>query len=111
MHIQFCAETHEGAEASQLPELLRLQADILLSTPQPQESVAADALERSLDCARQEGALTWELRTAMTVARLRARQGRGQEGRDVLSSVYARFTEGFETHDLKAARQLLQALG
>ncbi len=45
----------------------------------------------------------------MTLARLRAKQGRGPEGRESLASVYSRFTEGFGTRDLKAAGLLLQA--
>jgi predicted ATPase len=58
--------------------------------------------------AREQGALSWELRASMTVARLRAKQGRADEGRQQLRAVYARFTEGFETVDLQAAKQLLQ---
>jgi predicted ATPase len=105
------ADVHEGAETSHLPELLRIQSEVLVAIAHPDESRAEEALKRSLGGARQQGALAWELRTAMTLARLRVRQGRGDEGRQLLSSVYARFAEGFETDDLKAARQLLQALG
>src|SRR6185295_13512820 len=105
------AETEVGSEASQFPELLRVQADILISMPSPDEVLAEAVLTRTLAEARGQCALAWELRASMTLARLRARQGRSHEGRDTLSSVYARFTEGFETNDLKAAQQRLHALG
>src|SRR5262249_39149091 len=104
-------ETEAGSERSQFPELLRVQADLLLSMPSTDEAVAEVTIIRALAEARRQCALAWELRTAMTLARLRVRQGRAQEGRESVSSVYARFTEGFETPDLKAARQLLQSLG
>jgi predicted ATPase len=51
----------------------------------------------------------WELRLALTLARARAAQGRSHEARPLLEQVYSRFSEGFETNDLKAAAQLLQS--
>lgn len=104
------AETAAGTETSQFPELLRVQADILVSMPTTDEVLAEAIITRSLAEARRQGALAWELRTAMTLARLRMKQGRGPEGRESLSSVYARFTEGFGTRDLETAAQLLQSL-
>jgi len=101
------AETEAGSETSQFPELLRVQAEILLMRPQPDEERAEAALERSLSAARQQGALSWELRTSMTLSRLRSRQGRAQEGRRQLAAVFERFTEGFDTVDLAAAKPLL----
>lgn len=101
------ADAHDGAEMSHLPELLRVQGEILFMRPQPDEAGASAALERSLSVARQQGALSWELRTSMTLARLRAKQGRGQEGRELVASVYARFTEGFGTPDLEEAQKVL----
>ena len=105
------AETEAGSEMCQYPELLRVHADILVSTPSTDVALAEAFITRALEEARRQGALAWELRTAMTLCRLRVKQGRGQEGRESLSSVYDRFTEGFETRDLKAARALLEALG
>jgi predicted ATPase len=101
-------ETEAGSEISQLPELLRVQADILVSMPSTDEALAEAAITRALAEARRQCALAWELRAAMTFARLRMKQGRGQEGRDLVSSVYARFTEGFDTRDLAAAAEFLQ---
>jgi hypothetical protein len=57
--------------------------------------------------AREQGALFWELRAALSLARLKATQGR-PEAKRVLTPVYDRFTEGFETADLRAARAMLE---
>jgi predicted ATPase len=67
-------------------------------------------LLQSLDWARRQRALSWELRAASSLARLRLRQGKVGDGRACLEPVYARFTEGFDTADLAAARQLLNGL-
>lgn len=104
------AETQDGEEALELPELLRLQAAVLLSMPGKGESQAEDCLMRSLECARRQHASAWELRTATSLARLRMRQGRHEEAHEIVAGVYRSFTEGFETHDLKAAQQLLNEL-
>jgi hypothetical protein len=100
------AETEAGSEASHIPELLRLRAEILLSIPSADEALTEAVILRAMNEARRHSALAWELRAAMTLARLRMKQGRGPEGRELVSSVYARFTEGFETCDLEAARRL-----
>lgn len=97
-------------DAVETPELLRVQATILLAMPEPDEVAAERCLMKSLECARRQSALAWELRTAITLARLRAKQSRVAEARQLVSSLYERFTEGFETRDLKAAKQLLSEL-
>ena len=66
---------------------------------------------RSLDWARRQGALSWELRAATSLARLWHEQGRTADARALLMPVYDRFTEGFDTADLKAARALSGDLG
>jgi len=104
------AQSEAGSELCQFPEMLRIQAEILLSMPSTDEARAQAILVRALEEARRQGALAWELRAAMTLARLRVTQGRGREGRELVSCVYARFTEGLETRELGAARQLLQSL-
>jgi predicted ATPase/DNA-binding winged helix-turn-helix (wHTH) protein len=93
-----------------LPEFMRIKGEILISAPQPALSEAESLFFRSLDLAGQQLALSWQLRTAKSLARLRYSQGRPSEARDVLAPVYARFTEGFESADLIAARQLLDRL-
>ena len=101
------AESEAGTETSQFPELLRVRADILVSMPSADEVLAETVVMRALEEARRQCALAWELRAAMTLARLRVKQNRG-EGRELVSSLYARFTEGFETTDLREARSLLE---
>jgi hypothetical protein len=100
-------ETH--AERWLIAELLRIKADILLR--HGQEAQAAAHLQDALEWARRQGALSWDLRTATSLARLLHRQGLGHKARAILAPVYARFTEGFATPDLCAARTLLDALG
>jgi predicted ATPase len=66
--------------------------------------------ERALAIARAQQAKSWELRVAMSMARLWRDQGRPTEARDLLAAIYGWFTEGFDTHDLKDAKALLDAL-
>jgi predicted ATPase/DNA-binding winged helix-turn-helix (wHTH) protein len=91
-----------------LPELLRIKALIVASTPQSDRAVAIAWLDKSLAIAREQSALALELRSATTLARWLAEDGQRDAARDVLSSVYGRFTEGFETADLRIAHQLLK---
>jgi tetratricopeptide (TPR) repeat protein len=89
-------------------ELLRIRGDVAL---RGERGADAEALfEESLDWSVRQGALSWELRTATSLARLKQAQGRASEARARLRFVYDRFTEGFETADLRAARNLLKAL-
>jgi len=76
----------------------------------PDVSQAEENLKQSLALARRQGALGYELRTAIVLARLQLRQGRRQEAREILSPVYGRFTEGFRTRSLTTARELLAEL-
>ena len=62
---------------------------------------------RSLECARAQGALSWELRTALSLALLERSQGQTNESHQLLQDVYDRFTEGFGTSDLKHAKRFL----
>jgi predicted ATPase/DNA-binding winged helix-turn-helix (wHTH) protein len=104
------ADTQDGQEPLEWPELLRLQADVLLSLPGKSEAQAEDCLVRSLACARRPHASAWVLRTTMSFARLRMRQGRREEAHEMLAGAYRSFTEGFGTRDLQAAEQLLNEL-
>ena len=74
-------------------------------------SAAAEELYRkALGIAEEQGAKLWELRAAVSLARLRRDQGRPAEARDLLAPVYGWFTEGFDTPDLQEAKALLEAL-
>jgi predicted ATPase len=64
----------------------------------------------SLDFAHRQGALSWELRAAISIAQLWRDQDRISKARALLSSVFERFTEGFDTADLQSARRLLSEL-
>jgi len=71
---------------------------------------AEQQYRKALNIAREQEAKLWELRGAVSLAGLRRDQGRPAEGRDVLAPVYAWFTEGFGTPDLKEAKALLNEL-
>jgi predicted ATPase len=90
-------------------ELNRHKGQLLLRLGQ---SEAAEELYRkALSIAQQQEAKLWELRAAVSLARLRRDQGRHAEARDLLAPIYGWFTEGFETPDLKEAKALLDELG
>jgi tetratricopeptide (TPR) repeat protein len=94
-----------------VPELLRIKGEVLLKQAADQSALAAEnCFSQAAQMAREQGALFWELRVALSVARLRVSQGRQHEARAPLASVYDRFTEGFATADLHAARTLLEEL-
>jgi predicted ATPase/DNA-binding winged helix-turn-helix (wHTH) protein len=94
-----------------IAELLRLKGELLLlegATSAP--AVAEDHFRQALDYARQQGALSWELRAATSLARLLNVQDRSADATVVLKPVYDRFTEGFATGDLQVAKALLNDL-
>jgi predicted ATPase len=92
-------------------ELLRIKGELVMSESGPDAADAAeDHFGQALDWARRQGALSWELRAATSLARLWRDQNRTQAAREILAAVYNRFTEGFETADLRAAKWLLDGL-
>jgi len=93
-----------------MAEMLRVKGDLLASTASPRAAEAEPCLIRSIECAKEQKAIAWELRTTTTLARLLATRGRAAEGRERLSAIYDQFTQGLETHDLVAARTLLSEL-
>jgi predicted ATPase/DNA-binding winged helix-turn-helix (wHTH) protein len=94
-----------------MSELLRIKGELVLSEGGPDAAEAAeDHFRQALDWARRQGALSWELRAATSLARLWRDQNRTRAAREFLAPVYDRFTEGFETTDLKAAKLLLDGL-
>jgi predicted ATPase len=105
------ARAERTDELWQFPELLRMKGELLLLQDVPPEAVAAENdFRQALNWARRQGALSWELRAATSLARLLRDQERRAEAPALLQSVYDRFTEGFDTADLKAAKELLDAL-
>jgi predicted ATPase/DNA-binding winged helix-turn-helix (wHTH) protein len=93
-----------AGEAFDGPELLRLRGELEARSSDPKAAEASFAA--SIALAEKQGALSWRLRTETSLARLRRKQRRAKP-LDGLAETYARFTEGFETADLKAARELL----
>ena len=92
------------------PEINRVAGEIALIPPQPDAMKAQSHFERALSVARQQQAKSWELRAAMSLARLWRDQGEPQQARELLAPVYGWFTEGFDTRDLKEAKALLEEL-
>jgi predicted ATPase len=91
-------------------ELYRLRGELLLQQTATQAEEAAVCFERALVVSRRQQARSWELRTAMSLARLWQRQGKRTEARELLTPIYGWFTEGFDTADLQEAKVLLDAL-
>jgi hypothetical protein len=89
-------------------ELLRVKAELSLHEGGGANLASAErGFLQALELAHQQGALSWELRAAIGIARLPYRSNRSVEARQILASTYDRFTEGFETADLRSARELL----
>ena len=79
-------------------------------SPTPDTAKAEAYFERALTIARAQQAKSWELRAAMSLARLWRDQGKVQQARELLAPVYGWFTEGYDTRDLKEAKALLDEL-
>jgi predicted ATPase len=91
-------------------EVNRMAGDIALMSPERDEAKAEAYFERALAVARAQQAKSWELRAAVSMARLWRDQGKRDEARGLLAPVYGWFTEGFDTPDLKQAEALLDEL-
>jgi predicted ATPase len=110
------AETITDVETTQQrwceAEVNRIAGEIALKSPMPDAGKAEAYFERALAVARQQQAKSWELRVAMSLARLWRDQDKDkmQQARELLAPVYGWFTEGFDTRDLKEAKALLEEL-
>ena len=91
-------------------EVHRVPGEVALKSANPDAAKAEAYFQSALAVARQQQAKSWELRAAMSMARLWRDQGKRLEARDLLAPVYGWFTEGFDTRDLKEAKALLQEL-
>jgi predicted ATPase len=91
-------------------EAHRVAGEIALKSPPRNMAKAQAYFERSLTLARAQQAKSWELRAAMSLARLLSDQGKRQTARDLLAPIYDWFTEGFDTSDLRKAKALLAEL-
>ena len=91
-------------------EVHRIAGEIALMSPQPDIAKAEAYLEHALAVARQQQAKSWELRAAMSMARLWRDQGKRDQARALLAPIYDWFTEGFDTRDLRDANAMLSDL-
>jgi tetratricopeptide (TPR) repeat protein len=88
--------------------LLRIKGELVRLQNGPCAAATAERhFRQALEWARRQGALSWELRAATSLARMWQNQGRSKEARQLLAPVYNRFSEGFETVDLKIAKSFL----
>jgi predicted ATPase/DNA-binding winged helix-turn-helix (wHTH) protein len=110
--IEEAIERSERTEERWLiAELLRVKGELFLLQGAPGAAAAADGhFRQALEWARWQGALSWELRAATSLARLLSDHGRSADAPALLQPVYDRFTEGFATADLKTAKALLDDL-
>jgi predicted ATPase len=112
--LQALAEAHtlvqQHEERYWEAEIYRLRGVLLLQQTGTSQAEAGTWLQRALDIARRQQAKSLELRAAMSLARLWQRQGKRDEARELLTTVYDWFTEGFDTGDLQEAKALLDAL-
>ena len=91
-------------------EAHRVAGEIALKSVEPDLALAQTYFESALETARTQQAKSWELRAAMSLARLWRDQGKMHQARELLAPVYGWFTEGFDTRDLKEAKALLKEL-
>jgi predicted ATPase len=97
-----------SSECWYVPELLRIKGELTaLAGLAGAREAAVSAFESSIALAMEQGARSWALRTATSLARLQAGTDKAKEAVSCLASVYEQFEEGFATHDLLEARRLL----
>lgn len=104
------ARVTANGDGTALPELLRMKGVLLWLRPAPDLDAAERGLRESLALAQQQSARSFQLRTATDLAKLMAQRRKAKAARDLLQPVLAQFTEGLDTADLVAARQVLADL-
>jgi predicted ATPase len=87
-----------------------MAGDLALMLPGRDTAKAATHFEQAISLAREQAAKSWELRATTSLARLWRDEGKRQQARDLLAAIYAWFTEGFDTLDLRKAKTLLSEL-
>ena len=103
--------SERDSERWYVAEFLRVKGELLRFEGTPAAAQGAeDHFRLSLDCAKQQSALSWQLRTSTSFSRLLQTQGRATEANEMLQSALACFTEGHRTADLRAAKALLDGL-
>jgi predicted ATPase/DNA-binding winged helix-turn-helix (wHTH) protein len=92
-------------------ELIRIKGEVLLQQRSENEALAAHCFLAAIEFARRQGAVFWELRAALSAAHLRISQNNRAGAAKILEPIYNRFSEGFDTADMLAAKQLLRGVG
>jgi predicted ATPase len=92
------------------PDMHRVQGELLRLVPDGDEAGAEACFQKAREMAQAQHARTLKLRAATSLARLWQQQGKRQKAHNLLAPIYGWFTEGFETADLREAKQLLEAL-
>jgi len=109
-HSVSLQRANAGASGWCSAEIVRKHGEHLLAQDNKEAARGAEReFARAMDIARRQGAVAWELRAAMSQARLLIRQGRFLEAKDLVAPLYARFDEGQQTADLQAARHIIAA--
>jgi predicted ATPase len=103
--IDSTAERHTEAE------IHRLKGELLLQQNLDNQAEAEACFQHAIRIAQSQEEKSWELRAAISLAKLWQQQGKRDEARQVLGDVYGWFTEGFDTADLQEAKALLDELG
>jgi predicted ATPase len=105
-----CHTSNISKERWSEAEVHRIAGEVALMLPKPDVVKAEACFDRALALARAQQAKSWELRAAMSMARLWRDQGKRRQAHDLLAPVYGWFTEGFDTLDLRRAKALLNEL-
>jgi predicted ATPase len=92
------------------PDVYRIEGELMLKSANASADAAEERFQTAIELARSRAQKSFELRAAMSLARLWQRQGRNEEARRALADIYGSFTEGFGTRDLIAAKALLDEL-
>ena len=101
----------QDEERWHIAEFLRIRGELFRLQRGPSAIEAAEeSFLQSLEWACRQGVPSWELRAAMSLARLRVEQGRTAAARDLVASQLSRFREGFETIDLIGAKKFVDQL-
>jgi tetratricopeptide (TPR) repeat protein len=102
------AQRDSAGQSFDLPEMLRVKGHVLASSVR--QSEAETCLMQSLALSREQGALGWELRAAATLGKLWREQGNAAKAHALIAPLYARYSEGFDSADLRSVRLLLDEL-
>jgi len=113
--LRFLDEVHTMMDSTQErfyeAEVHRVQGTLVLAQAADQHAQAEICFQHALDVARRQQARSWELRAALSLARLWQQQGKRAEAHALLTPIYGWFTEGFDTADLQDAKAMVEELG